>query len=86
MDRFTKICLVVIIILLAVIVLRPMFTDQQPVQAAGIYEYDGFGTGDRQLVSDLNKAANSGWEVQDIIFTNGAIFDYSVVVRRLKTK
>jgi hypothetical protein len=63
MDRFTKACLVLIVLLLAVIALRPMVFPQT-VAAQQHYRYVAFRPLDWQRPQpELDKYAADGWEL-----------------------
>jgi hypothetical protein len=73
MDRFTKACLVLIVLLLAVIALRPIMFPQA-VEAAHKYKYLAVQTGIPQ--PELDKYAADGWELAGaymVDLTNGAV-------------
>lgn len=75
MDRFTKTCLVLIVLLLAVIAFRPM-TFPQEVEAAHRYKYVAVQTNSVEPQADLDKYAANGWELTGaylIDFNNGAV-------------
>jgi hypothetical protein len=86
MDRFTRICLLLIVLLLAVVALRPVLTPQlvhaskiHPDRPAEMYtEYDVYVI-DQSKVDSLSKtltnATADGWEVVSVTsmpsFNNG---------------
>jgi hypothetical protein len=65
MDRFTKSCLAIIVLLLAMIALRPVFVPE-PVHAAKYKEYSFYWIPAGQpeaVASDFSKfAASNGWD------------------------
>lgn len=79
MDRFSKICLVLIVIFLAIIALRPTIAPQPvsaqsapktpgtpsaPAQRYHEYSYFAYGTGRvEELASQLTSATGNGWQV-----------------------
>ena len=67
MDRFSKACLVLIIVLLAVIALRPLFfplavAAQQHYRYIAVRLLDPWGTSPQP---ELDKYAADGWELVD---------------------
>jgi hypothetical protein len=80
MDRFSKTCLFLIVLLLAVIALRPIVTPQ-PVRAAQVWEYDAFDSSGREVVNGLNEASRKGWDIFSIVHVND-IVGWSIIVRR----
>lgn len=63
MDRFTKVCLVLIILLLTVIAVRPMMFPQA-VAAQQRYRYVAvFSSNNLQPQPELDKYAADGWEL-----------------------
>ena len=69
MDRFAKICLVLIVLLLSVVALRPILTPA-PVHASARYvEYDAYVIDQTQvntLTKTLSKATLEGWDVVSV--------------------
>ena len=73
MDRFSRTCLGLVVLLLSVIALKPMVITQsvnaQSRAAATVWEYEamvGYGLGDPELKRDLDTLAadgKEGWEV-----------------------
>jgi hypothetical protein len=76
MDRFTKACLVLIILLLAVIAARPIVLPK-PVNAANHYKYLAVRVANVvQPQPELDKYAAEGWELTGsymMDITNGAV-------------
>jgi hypothetical protein len=63
MDRFTKACLLLIVLLLVVIALRPMIFPQS-VAAQQHYRYEAVAIYSwQQPQPELNKYAADGWEL-----------------------
>jgi hypothetical protein len=81
MDRFTKTCLVLTVLLLAVISLRPVLTIQ-PVHAAQNYEYADFETTGMSFGKDAGHVGDSGWEIISVLAHNSPLTGYIVFVRR----
>jgi hypothetical protein len=70
MDRFTKSCLVLIALFLAMIALRPFFAPQ-PAYAARYSQYDLFYEPASRLAlfqSDFAPRAASGWDVVAVTY------------------
>jgi len=82
MDRFSKTCLILIVLLLAVIAARPLVAPQ-PARAAQLYEYQSFSTTGSKMPDDMNLAASKGWEVFAVTYS-GPGFGYMVAVRKPK--
>lgn len=65
MDRFSKTCLALIVVLLSVIALRPIL-NSQPAEAAHRYKYEfscgGCSVQERSPDVTLNRYASQGWE------------------------
>jgi len=75
MDWFTKTCLVMIVLLLAVIAFRPMIFLQE-VEAAHRYKYVAVRTASVTPPAELDKYAADGWELTGsymMDITNGAV-------------
>ena len=75
MDRFTKTCLVVIVLLLVVIAFRPLIFPQE-VEAAHRYKYVAVRTANVSPQAELDKYAADGWELTGaymLDITNGAV-------------
>jgi hypothetical protein len=76
MDRFSKACLGLIVVLLAVIALRP-FVVSQPVHAApqykyAVHSYDDFEIpintpSTKLVVNEFNQPSNEGWELISVV-------------------
>ncbi|MBF0472459.1 MAG: hypothetical protein HQK91_12345 [Nitrospirae bacterium] len=64
-DRFTKACLLAIVLLLMIILVKPMFEPKDSFAAAKKVQYEviqkEWDKDEFQIV--LNKMANSGWEL-----------------------
>ena len=72
-DRFTKVCLMVLVLLLAVIAFRQLLSPVQ-VEAARKYRYlyeQAYPNGPT-VQGDLDKRAAEGWEFVAIINKDGA--------------
>lgn len=75
MDRFTKTCLVLIVLLLGVIAVRPIFSPQ-PVKAAKYKEYSYYYIGQFRLddmETTLPKMAANGFEVVGVTSINNQV-------------
>ena len=72
MDRFSKFCLLMITLLLAIVALRP-FVRPTPARAAGHYKYlvvpVNVGVSDFQ--SELDRRVEDGWELAAPVYTGG---------------
>ena len=78
MDRFTKACLVLIVLLLAVIALRPMMFPQA-VAAQQRYRYLAVHASGAFLPQpELDKYAADGWELADTY----AVGDQAILIFR----
>ena len=65
MERFSKVCLLIIVVLLAVIAVRPIISPQ-PAIAASHYQYlvTYVGVVDtNEIQRELDKRAAEGWEL-----------------------
>lgn len=67
MTKFSKVCLVIVISLLAVIAMRPIFSPQPTLAASHRYEYlvvtpQTWATSE-SIQSALDKHAAEGWEL-----------------------
>ena len=82
MDRFSKTCLVLIMMFLAVIALRPALT-AQPVQAAPSYVYAVLPTAGKDLPSTLTDKSYKGSEIFSVVPTTTAN-NYLVIVRSVR--
>lgn len=71
MDRFSKTCLLVCVLLLAVIAFRPIVTPPS-AHAANQYEYLVVMTRTDMVQKDIGKQANDGWEFVSSIATTSA--------------
>jgi hypothetical protein len=72
MDRFSKTCLLICVLLLAVIAFRPIVTPPS-AHAANQYKYllDGATGFDDSIQKVMDKQANNGWEfVSSIVNAN----------------
>lgn len=66
MDRFSKTCLFLVVVLLAIIALRPVLLPP-PAQAAPVHKYIAVHTGtdgnSPTIQTSLDKYAADGWEL-----------------------
>ena len=82
MDRFTKACLVLIVLLLAVIALRPMVFPQS-VAAQFPYKYVAvMPSNPNQPQPELDKYATEGWELAGSYYTNFNSINSAVLIFR----
>jgi len=81
MDRFSKLCLLSIVLLLAVIALRQT-VNPQPVHADVYYEYTAFDTIGPEVVSELNTRSKDGWELVNFAYGTDRSNPYMAVMRR----
>lgn len=82
MDRFSKTCLVLIVLFLAVIALRPVLT-AQPVQAAPSYVYGVVPSAGKDLTSTLTGISAKGSEIFAVVPTSTAN-NYLVIARSVR--
>ena len=64
MDRFSKICLLICVLLLAVIAIRPIVTPPS-AHAANQFKYQvvmAQGNNSEVIQKDIDRQANDGWE------------------------
>jgi hypothetical protein len=74
MDRFSKICLIICVLLLGVIALRPIVTPP-PAHAANQYKYLvvlAQGAYSLAIQKDVDRQANDGWEFVSPIVTGNS--------------
>ncbi len=85
MDRFSKSCLVLIVILLTVIALRPL-TNPQTAVAAEQYEYKvvlaNFQT--EEVQSKANELAAQGWELLTSLGSGTSFHGAALIFRKEK--
>ena len=88
MNRFSKICLLLIVLLLATIALRSL-TAPQPAAAAGKYEYLAVhpnlkqtGLGVNALQTELDKQAAAGWELVSAFYSEDPYLSLTLIFRR----
>ena len=67
MNRFSRICLLVIAVSLIVIALRPI-VKPQPVVAAGQYKYLAVTTTTVAIQTELDRHVAEGWELAAVVF------------------
>jgi hypothetical protein len=82
MDRFSKTCLVLIVMFLAVIALRPALTPQ-PVQAAPSYVYGVFQTVGKDLPTMLTGISSKGSDIFAVVPTSTPN-NYLVIARSVR--
>ena len=82
MDRFSKTCLLLIVIFLAVIALRPALT-AQPVQAAPSYVYAATPVPASDLGAKLTDLSAKGTEIFSVIPGAGSA-NFIVLARSLR--
>ena len=73
MDRFSKTCLLICVLFLAVIAFRPLVTPP-PAHAANQYEYLvvlAIGYGPQDIQNTIDPRANDGWEFVSSVVTEG---------------
>ena len=80
MDRFSKLCLCLIVLLLGVIAFRPLLTPET-VRAAQAYQYAILDSRLSDLENDINKSAANGWEPIAVTFHSSG---YVVMYRTAK--
>ncbi len=81
MDRFSKACLVLIVLLLAVIALRPMVFPQA-VGAQQHYKYVAVTTSILEPQPTLDKYAADGWEFVGTFVASLNNLDHSFLIFR----
>jgi len=81
-DRFSKTCLLLIVIFLAVVALRPALT-AQPVQAAPSYVYAATPIAGSDLGAKLTDMSSKGAEIFAVVPAAGAA-NYLVIARSLR--
>jgi hypothetical protein len=82
MDRFTKACLVLIVLLLAVIALRPIVFPQS-VAAQQHHRYEAVATYSWQRPQpELDKYAAEGWELAGTYVANINNNDQAILIFR----
>jgi hypothetical protein len=91
MDRFSRVCLLLIVVLLAMIAGKQYFTSV-PVHAAKTWEYSAVSTADindfnlgKRLdgtIKLLDKASGAGWEVYAVATNGQSNHDYTFFLRK----
>ena len=89
MNGFSKTCLVIVIVLLAVIALRPVFSPQPAFASSHHYQYLAVTTQNVltiQVQPELDKRAAEGWELVAAGWsqTTLGISDYTMIFRKEK--
>jgi hypothetical protein len=87
-NGFSKTCLVTVVLLLAVIALRPIFSPQPALAASHHYQYLVVTTPNAstvQIQSELDKRAADGWEPASAGWSQTTIgnSDFTLIFRKV---